>query len=215
MSEQIGKKIPDVVIRRLPRYYRQLCALEKEGSVRISSKALGERLQVKASQIRQDLNSFGGFGQQGYGYPVVDLKNHIAEILCLDKNWKIAIVGAGNIGRALSKYGEFKKEGFEVLALFDNNENIVGECVGTLKILHTDTLEEYLKHNHIDILALTVPQSAIDELLTFAEESTNIGAVWNFAPHDLFSSKIVIENIHLTDSLMSLSFHLGQSKDNL
>lgn len=211
MIEPNQKKISDAIIRRLPRYYKQLCDLESAGVDHISSQSLGERLQVKASQIRQDLNSFGGFGQQGYGYPVSELKTKIAKILCIDKNWKMIIVGAGNIGRALSSYGEFSKEGFEILALFDSNSNLIGKRVDDLQILDVKNLSEYLKQNQIDIIALTVPQSAIKELMYIAEKS-DIGAVWNFSPADIFSPTVVVENFHLTDSLMSLSYHLGNKE---
>jgi len=208
MIEPNQKKISDAIIRRLPRYYKQLCDLESAGVDHISSQSLGERLEVKASQIRQDLNSFGGFGQQGYGYPVTELKNRIAKILNIDKQWKMVIIGAGNIGRALSSYGEFSKEGFEILALFDSNPNLVGKRVGDLEILDVKKLAEYINENDVDIMALTVPQSAVKELMFIAEKS-NVGAVWNFSPADIFSPKVVVENIHLTDSLMSLSYHLG------
>jgi len=208
MMETNQKKISDAIIRRLPRYYKQLCDLESAGVDHISSQSLGERLEVKASQIRQDLNSFGGFGQQGYGYPVTELKNRIAKILNIDKQWKMVIIGAGNIGRALSSYGEFSKEGFEILALFDSNPNLVGKRVGDLEILDVKKLAEYINENDVDIMALTVPQSAVKELMFIAEKS-NVGAVWNFSPADIFSPKVVVENIHLTDSLMSLSYHLG------
>lgn len=202
------KKISDAIIRRLPRYYKQLCDLEVAGVDHISSQLLGEKLEVKASQIRQDLNSFGGFGQQGYGYPVSELKNRIAKILHIDKRWKVVIIGAGNIGRALSSYGEFGKEGFEILALFDSNPSLIGKRCCNLEILDVKNLAEYIKTNGIDIMALTVPQKAVKELMMVAEKS-EVGAVWNFSPADVFSPKVVVENIHLTDSLMALSYHLG------
>lgn len=205
------KRISDAVIRRLPRYYRQLCELEDGGVTRISSKSLGASLSVKASQIRQDLNSFGGFGQQGYGYSVTDLKNHIADILALNSHWKMVIVGAGNIGTALSEYGQFKKEGFEALALFDVDENLVGKTIGKIKIHHVSTLREYIMEHKVDILALAVPSRAVPQLMELAEE-VQIGAVWNFTPNDVFSDKFVVENLHLTDSLMALSFRLNKAK---
>ena len=199
MLESNQKRISDAIIRRLPRYYKQLTDLESAGIDHISSQSLGERLQVKASQIRQDLNSFGGFGQQGYGYPVSELKDRIAKILHIDKKWKVVIVGAGNIGRALSNYSAFTAEGFEMAALFDANPNLIGKRVGNLEILDIKTLSDYIVKNDIDIMALTVPQTAVKELMLVAEKS-NIGAVWNFSPADIFSPKVVVENIHLTDS---------------
>ena len=211
--ESNQKRISDAIIRRLPRYYKQLCDLEAAEIDHISSQSLGERLQVKASQIRQDLNSFGGFGQQGYGYPVSELKNRIAKILHIDKSWKVVIVGAGNIGRALSNYSAFTNEGFEMAGLFDSNPNLIGKRVGALEILDIKNLSEFIMENKIDIMALTVPQSAIKELMYIAEK-TNIGAVWNFSPADIFSPKVVVENIHLTDSLMALSYYLGSKDKN-
>jgi len=208
MMEPNQKKISDAIIRRLPRYYKQLCDLEAAGVDHISSQSLGERLEVKASQIRQDLNSFGGFGQQGYGYPVSELKTRIAKILHINKQWKMIIVGAGNIGRALSSYGEFGKEGFEILALFDANPSLIGKKSGNLEILDVKNLTEFIEDHKVDIMALTVPQKAVKELMMIAEKS-NVGAVWNFSPADIFSPKVVVENIHLTDSLMALSYHLG------
>jgi len=211
MMESNQKRISDAIIRRLPRYYKQLCDLEEAGIDHISSQSLGERLQIKASQIRQDLNSFGGFGQQGYGYPVSELKDRISKILHIDKKWKVVIVGAGNIGRALSNYNAFSNEGFEMTALFDSNPTLIGKRVGNLEILDTKTLSDYLTSHKTDIMALTVPQSAVKELMMIAEK-TDIGAVWNFSPADIFSPKVVVENIHLTDSLMALSYHLGNKK---
>ncbi len=211
MMESNQKRISDAIIRRLPRYYKQLSDLEEAGIDHISSQSLGERLQIKASQIRQDLNSFGGFGQQGYGYPVSELKDRIAKILHIDKKWKVVIVGAGNIGRALSNYSAFSNEGFEMSALFDSNPTLIGKRVGNLEILDTKTLPDYLTSNKIDIMALTVPQNAVKELMMIAEKA-DIGAVWNFSPADIFSPKVVVENIHLTDSLMALSYHLGNKK---
>ncbi len=208
MTEFNQKRISDAIIRRLPRYYKQLCDLESAGLDHISSQSLGERLHVKASQIRQDLNSFGGFGQQGYGYPVSELREKIAKILCIDKRWKVIIVGAGNIGRALSNYGAFGKEGFEIAGLFDSNPALIGKKVGDLEIMDSKNLTDYITENKIDIMALTVPQKAVKELMVIAEKA-KVGAVWNFSPADIFSSTVVVENIHLTDSLMALSYHLG------
>jgi len=211
MIEPTQKRISDAIIRRLPRYYKQLCDLEAAGVDHISSQSLGERLEVKASQIRQDLNSFGGFGQQGYGYPVSDLKTRIAKILHIDKQWKVVIVGAGNIGKALANYGEFGREGFEIAALFDSSPSMIGKRVGNMEVLDSKMLAEYITKNNIDIMALSVPQNAAKELMQIAEK-TNVGAVWNFSPADIFSPNVIVENIHLTDSLMALSYHLGNKE---
>jgi len=211
MIDATQKRISDAIIRRLPRYYKQLCDLEAAGVDHISSQSLGERLEVKASQIRQDLNSFGGFGQQGYGYPVSDLKTRIAKILHIDKQWKVVIVGAGNIGKALANYGEFGKEGFEIAALFDSSPSMIGKRVGNLEVQDSKTLADYITKNNVDIMALSVPQNAAKELMQIAEK-TNVGAVWNFSPADIFSPNVIVENIHLTDSLMALSYHLGNKE---
>lgn len=204
-----GKKIADAVIRRLPRYYRQLCYFESQNISRISSNTLGESLDLKATQIRQDLNSFGGFGQQGYGYPVSELRDIIANILAINSQWKMVIVGAGNIGRALSGYDEFMLEGFQILALFDNDETIIDKKIGRIPVYHVSTLTDYIKENHVDIVVLTVPSKVTQSLADLAIKA-GANAIWNFAPVDVFSDDVVVENIHLTDSLMALSYNLRQ-----
>lgn len=204
-----GKKVADAVIRRLPRYYRQLCYLESQNISRISSNALGESLDLKATQIRQDLNSFGGFGQQGYGYPVSELRDIIADILSINSQWKMVIVGAGNIGRALSGYDEFMLEGFQILALFDNDKAMVDKQFGRMPVYDVSTLADYIKENHVDIVALAVP-SRVTQSLADLSIRAGANAIWNFAPVDVFCDDVVVENIHLTDSLMALSYNLGQ-----
>ena len=202
------KRVSDAVIRRLPRYYRQLHDLEESEVVRISSSELGEKMGLTASQIRQDLNCFGGFGQQGYGYRVIDLKEKIASILAIDKTWRIIIVGVGNIGSALTGYREFKSEGFELMALFDTNKYLIGTKKMGLVIYHVEQMSDYIRQNDIDIVTLAVPAAAAQVL---AEKAIAAGAkaIWNFAPVDVRLDNAVVENIHLTDSLMSLSFRLS------
>ena len=191
-----SKNISPAVIKRLPRYYRYLGDLLKSGIDRISSKELSERMQVTASQIRQDLNNFGGFGQQGYGYNVEYLYNEIAKILGLDKDYNLIIVGAGNLGTAITNYTDFAKRGFYVKQVFDIKPELIGKKIGDIEILGMDSLPDYIKNNQVDIAAITVPKCGIK-------------AIWNFAPVDLRLPKdVIVETIHLSDTLMRLSYSL-------
>lgn len=201
-----SKNISIAVIKRLPRYYRYLGELLAHDVVRISSKELSERMGVTASQIRQDLNNFGGFGQQGYGYQVEYLYTEIGKILGLDKKNTLIILGAGNLGMALVNSTGLQKRGFEVIGIFDNNPNVVGSDVKGRKVAHIDTLEQFIKENKVDIAVLTVPRAVAPNL---ANKVVNCGvkAIWNFAPTDLqLPSDVVQENVHLTESLMRLSY---------
>ena len=161
-------RVSDAVIRRLPGYYRHLRELEAAGITSISSQELGERMHLTPSQIRQDINCFGGFGRQGYGYRVSELKGHIGEILGLDKEHRLIILGAGNIGCAGAQYPTFSREGFKTVALFDTQETKVGRSLGDIPVLHMDTLEEYVQTNVVDIAVLALPkrnaQDALDRL---------------------------------------------------
>ena len=212
-----SKNISPAVIKRLPRYYRYLGDLLKSGIDRISSKELSEKMQVTASQIRQDLNNFGGFGQQGYGYNVEYLYNEIAKILGLDKDYNLIIVGAGNLGTALTNYTDFAKRGFYVKKAFDVKPELIGKKIGEIEILGMDKLPEYIKNNQVDIAAITVPKEMA--ALTVPKEIATdtaaklvkygIKAIWNFAPVDLRLPKdVVVETIHLSDTLMRLSYSL-------
>ena len=203
-----SKNISPAVIKRLPRYYRYLGDLLKSGIDRISSKELSEKMQVTASQIRQDLNNFGGFGQQGYGYNVEYLYNEIAKILGLDKDYNLIIVGAGNLGTALTNYTDFAKRGFYVKKAFDVKPELIGKKIGEIEILGMDKLPEYIKNNQVDISALTVPKEiATDKAAKLVKYV--IKAIWNLAPVDLILPKyFVVENIHLSDTLMRLSYSL-------
>lgn len=202
------KRISKAVISRLPRYYRYLGELIQEKVERISSKELSIRMKVTASQIRQDLNNFGGFGQQGYGYNVEYLYNEIAKILGLDKDYNLIIVGAGNLGTALTNYTDFAKRGFYVKKAFDVKPELIGKKIGEIEILGMDKLPEYIKNNQIDIAALTVPKEiATDTAAKLVKYG--IKAIWNFAPVDLRLPKdVVVETIHLSDTLMRLSYSL-------
>ena len=178
------KEISRAVIKRLPRYYRYLGELLESGVERISSNELSERMQVTASQIRQDLNNFGGFGQQGYGYNVKFLYQEIAKILGLDKTYNMIIVGAGNLGQALANYVKFEKSGFLIKKLFDVNPRLHGMTVRGIEIRLIDELPEYLQENEIHIAALTLPKANAREMAELLAEN-GVKAIWNFAHTDL------------------------------
>ncbi len=202
------KEISRAVIKRLPRYYRYLGELMDNGVERISSNELSDRMQVTASQIRQDLNNFGGFGQQGYGYNVKFLYQAIGKILGLDKTYNVIIVGAGNLGQALANYVRFEKRGFRVIAMFDINPQLVGRKVRGIEIRHLDTLSDYLKQNDIQIATLTLPKAAAEEVALKLVEG-GVKAIWNFAHTDLNLPKdVIVENVHLSESLMQLSYNI-------
>ena len=207
------KEISQAVIRRMPRYYRYLGELMDEGVERISSSDLSKRMMVTASQIRQDLNNFGGFGQQGYGYNVKYLYEEIGKILGLNRTHNIIVIGAGNLGQALANYAKFDKLGFKITALFDVNPALSGVTVRGIKIYMLDELEEYCANNHVDIAALTMPKSKADAI---ANRLADIGirAIWNFAhvDLDLMDKDVVVENVHLSDSLMQLSYNIVKNQ---
>lgn len=211
----MGKDISQAVIRRMPRYYRYLGELLDEGVERISSNELSSKMKVTASQIRQDLNNFGGFGQQGYGYNVKYLYEEIGKILGLNETHNIIIIGAGNLGQALANYRKFEKQGFIVIGLFDVNPKLQGIKVGKSEIRLLEDLEEFSKNNHIDIAALTMPKEAADCVVDKLIE-LGIRAIWNFAhvDLDLLDKGVVVENVHLSDSLMQLSYNIVQNTKN-
>ena len=210
-----SKKISSAVIRRLPRYYRYLGELIESGVQRISSKELSARMKVTASQIRQDLNNFGGFGQQGYGYNVQYLYEEIGKILGLNQKHNIIVIGAGNLGQALANYVKFEKLGFVITALFDVNPALEGVTVRGIKIHMLDELDDYCKDHVVDIAALTMPKEKADAI---ANRLVNLGiqAIWNFAhvDLDLIDKDVVVENVHLSDSLMQLSYNIVKNKQN-
>ena len=201
-----SKSISIAVIKRLPRYYRYLGELLAHDVVRISSKELSEKMGVTASQIRQDLNNFGGFGQQGYGYQVEYLYTEIGKLLGLDQKNNLIILGAGNLGMALTNSSGLHNRGFEVIGIFDVNPEIVGTVVRGITVLHTDMLEQFIKENQVDIAVLTVPKS-VAPVLASNVVKWGVKAIWNFAPTDLhLPEDVVQENVHLTESLMRLSY---------
>jgi len=205
-----NKKVSFAVIRRLPRYFRYLSDLLKVGMTRISSRELSERMGITASQIRQDLNCFGGFGQQGYGYNVESLYKEIGNILGLNNEYKTVIVGAGHMGQALANYGNFEKRGFSLIGIFDVDANLVGTKMKDVEIMHLDSLEKFVLNNKVDIAILTVPY---ENTSVVAEKIAKLGirALWNFSPMDLkLPYDVVIENVHLSDSLMVLGYKLNE-----
>jgi redox-sensing transcriptional repressor len=202
------KEISQAVIGRLPRYFRYLGELRDEGVERISSQDLSELMKVTASQIRQDFNNFGGFGQQGYGYNVEYLYREIGKILGLDQTHNFIIVGSGNLGRALGNYLNFERRGFLLKGMFDQNPDVIGSVVRGVKVMPMEEMEQFVRENDIDIAVLTLPKtSAVGVADKLAQNG--IKAIWNFAHVDLnLPKEIQVENVHLSDSLMKLSYNL-------
>lgn len=206
------KKISSAVIRRLPRYYRYLGELIESGVQRISSKELSDKMKVTASQIRQDLNNFGGFGQQGYGYNVKYLYDEISKILGIDRTHNMIIVGAGNLGQALVNSGDFAKRGFLIKGVFDNNSALKNKKIGALKIRMMDELTDFIRENEIEIAALTIPKQAAKDVAKLVVDA-GVKAIWNFAHTDLnLPEDVIVENVHLSESLMRLSYTIANKE---
>ncbi len=206
------KKISKAVIGRLPRYYRYLGELIEEGVERISSNELSVRMKVTASQIRQDLNNFGGFGQQGYGYNVRYLYAEIAKILGIDQQHNLIIIGAGNLGQAIANYTNFERRGFLIKGMFDINPKLIGLVIRGIEIRSVDELESFIKANDIQIAALTIPKTKAPEIADRLVKA-GIKAIWNFAHTDLVVPEdVVVENVHLSESLMRLSYRVSSRK---
>ena len=205
-----NKEISQAVIGRLPRYFRYLGELKDDGIERISSQELSAIMKVTASQIRQDFNNFGGFGQQGYGYKVEYLYEEIGKILGLHKTHNLIIIGAGNLGQALANYMNFERRGFLFRGIFDNNPALFGKKIRDLEVQPMEELENFVKENEIDISVLTIPK---DNALEVAERLArqDIKGIWNFAHIDLnLSKEIQVENVHLSDSLMKLTYNINR-----
>lgn len=202
------------VIKRLPRYYSYLEELNKEGKTRISSKELAGKMKLTASQIRQDLNHFGGFGHQGYGYNVQDLYREIGTILGVDKKFKTILVGVGNIGKALATQIDFEKRGLDLIGLFDIDENIIGKTVSEIEVFHMDHLSEFCQKEKPDIAVLCIPKSSAFEVAKKLIDN-GVTSFWNFSHFDLnvHFEGIVVENVHLGDSLMTLAY-MTKNKQN-
>lgn len=207
------KGISQAVIQRLPRYYRYLKDLKDAGKERISSRELSRIMKVTASQIRQDFNNFGGFGQQGYGYNTNYLYEEIGKILGLDHQHNMVLVGAGNLGQALVGYLKFKQNGFNFICAFDKNPELFGQMVSGIPVLPCDQLRDYVEENDVDIVVLTIPKSEARKVAQSVSD-TRIRAIWNFAHVDLdLPPHIQVESVHLQDSLMRLSYNIHKNED--
>ncbi len=207
-------KVSNNVIRRLPRYLRKLDELTEVGISRISSFELGHQLGLTPSQIRQDFSCFGEFGQQGYGYNVPALRAEIASILGMDRGFQAIMIGVGNIGRALTENFNFKEWGFRLIAAFDVRPEIIGTMFHDVPILSMDELSRFLSENHVDVAVLTVPKEAavpVTEMLT----ANGVEAIWNFTNVELTepNSSTLVENVHFSDSLLSLSYFIAERSD--
>lgn len=203
------RNISMAVIRRLPKYYRYLNELIKNEVDRISSKELSEKIGFTASQIRQDLNCFGDFGQQGYGYNVKDLYREITSILGLDEVYNTVIIGTGNIGQAIANYTDFEKLGFKLKGIFDVNPKLIGIKIRDVEIQDIDNLEEFLKENNIELGVICVPKTSAQKICDTLVNN-GVKGIWNFAPIDLQAKEEVkVENVHLSDSLLTLTYLLN------
>lgn len=204
------KGISQAVIGRLPRYFRYLGELKDEGVERISSQELSEIMKVTASQIRQDFNNFGGFGQQGYGYNVEYLYTEIGKILGLDKKHHLVLIGAGNLGQAIANYMNFERRGFLISGIFDVNAALIGKKVRDIEVRPMEELEDFIREHDIDIGVLTIPKNAAVDVANRLVKC-GVKAMWNFAHVDLnVPEDVLVENVHLSDSLMKLSYNINR-----
>lgn len=207
-----SKEISQAVISRLPRYFRYLGELKDQGIERISSQELSDIMKVTASQIRQDFNNFGGFGQQGYGYNVSYLYDEISKILGIDKQHSLVIVGTGHLGKALAGYTNFTKRGFVFKGAFDCNPELYGTKIRDVEVRPVSEMEQFVKDNKIEIAVLTIPK---DQAVEVANRlvACGIKAIWNFAHVDLdVPANVQVENVHLSDSLMKLSYNISRNQ---
>ena len=203
------------VIRRLPRYYRYLSELDAEGIEKISSTKLAAMMNSTASQIRQDLNCFGGFGQQGYGYSVAGLRTEIGKILGLDQLHNMILIGAGNLGKAIATHLNFDKLGFKLTAIFEKDELLIGTSIRGIKVMPDDEIENYVKENHIDTAVLTMPKEAVEKIIDKLY-ACGIRSYWNFSHYDISKKYLdaTVENVHLSDSLMTLCYRITEQNQS-
>ncbi len=205
------KNVSMAVIKRLPKYHRYLKELMRNDVDRISSKELGEKIGFTASQIRQDLNNFGDFGQQGYGYNVKELYKQISLILGLDKEYTGVIIGAGNLGQAIANYNRFSESGLSIDCIFDANPKLIGMRIRDIEIKDIDTLAQYLQENTVDIGIICVPRINAQKVTDMLVKG-GVKGIWNFAPVDLVvPDGVKVENVHLSESLLTLVYLM---KDN-
>ncbi len=212
---QENKNISKSVIRRLPRYYRFLGELLNEGVEKISSRELSERMRLTASQIRQDLNCFGGFGQQGYGYNVAELRGQIGAILHLDDKRTVILIGAGNLGRAVALHIDFTRYGYELTGVFDRDETLTGESIAGVRIRSTDELRGFCEDRRPNMAILCIPRDGAEDVVKTLIEC-GVTAFWNFSHYDIHAEypNAAVENVHLTDSLMTLSYLMEESGED-
>jgi len=206
--------VSNSVIRRLPRYYRFLGDLKASGMSRISSRELSERMGLTASQIRQDLNCFGGFGQQGYGYHIEILQAEIGRILGIDSPKSAILIGAGNLGRAMAQHIDFEKRGFHLVGVFDKKEALVGQVIRGLPIRDVASLDEFCRENLPSTAILCIPK---EEAGALVDQLVKLGvqAFWNFSHYDISIKypQVAVENVHFGDSLMTLSYRISNELD--
>ena len=209
---QDNKNISKSVIRRLPRYYRFLGELSREGTEKISSRELSERMRLTASQIRQDLNCFGGFGQQGYGYNVAELRDQIGAILHLDDRRTVILIGAGNLGRAVALHIDFERYGYELTGIFDRDDTLAGDNITGVTIRTTDSIRAFCAENRPDMAILCIPRDGAKDVVKTLIEC-GVTAFWNFSHYDIHGDypEAAVENVHLTDSLMILSYMMEEN----
>lgn len=206
------QKISDAVIHRLPRYYRYLDDLHNKGVVRISSSSLGAKMDITASQIRQDLSCFGEFGQQGYGYNVAELRAEIGHILGIDKGHRLIVIGAGHLGHALLRNFDFEKVGFQVDSAFDVSPELIGTSIRGVTIRSMDELEDYVAQFRPNVAVLTVPQNVAQPLASRLID-LGIKGFWNFTNVELSSHEpdVFFEDIHFVDTLLTLSYRISRN----
>ncbi|WP_195445271.1 redox-sensing transcriptional repressor Rex [Peptoniphilus harei] len=203
-----ARGISETVIRRMPVYHRYLKELIEDGVERVSSKELSGLTGFSASQIRQDLNNFGGFGQQGYGYNTKALKDQIDKILGIDKSYKSIVIGAGRLGQAIARYNGFRDSGFNVISLFDIKDDI--DDISGIKVRKMEDLEKYIRDEGVDVAIITVPREVCEDVAKRAIDA-GVRGIWNFAPYDLKGPEgIIVENIRLNDSLLTLSYFMKE-----
>ncbi len=206
--------VSTAVIKRLPRYFRYLREVMRMGKTRISSSELSKMMNVTASQIRQDFNCFGGFGQQGYGYNVEYLYTNICDLLGVNRNYRAVVIGAGNLGKALVRSPMFEKRGVDVIAMFDVSEQVIGREIGGATVLDMKDIEKYIKEFKIDIAVLTLPKECTAEI-SAKLSGTGIKGIWNFTGKEIYlGEEVVVENVHIGDSLMTLCYEIARNDDD-
>lgn len=208
------KNISKSVIRRLPRYYRFLGELLKEGMEKISSRELSMRMRLTASQIRQDLNCFGGFGQQGYGYNIAELRNEIGAILSINGERRAVIIGAGNLGRAVAQHIAFSRFGFKLIGIFDSDTGLKDEVIAGHKVRTMNALKDFCSESSPEMAILCISPDNAKQTVETLINDCDINAFWNFSHYDIHADfpNAAVENVHLTDSLMILSYEMGRSE---